>query len=441
MSIDFQCACGKTLRAPEAAQGKRARCPRCGAISVVPASAPVPSAGQAPTDEYELKEMEPLRTPAAASTRLMPVVQAPARPTYKAAAPSSPSLSISRPGVRRFSYLLLPLLLIPLILSAFQPHENIGDKIAQTVAAHPEVADQLKPFVDANGDLVVAEDHENQFFAAFPNDRLEGALLAHESQAHWLLALGFAGAYLAFLIVAFPLAARHFKGLLFAGIFTGTAGIILLLIFQFAAFHMPLIIPRGIISLVFLIIKLIGYSYSLADDPNNGFLLSFIGFTCGVGLCEEVTKAIPLLFRIKPTPGEDDPTWNSLFLWGLASGIGFGIAEGIMYSGHYYNGIEGPQMYLVRFLSCVVLHAMWAGAVGISVYRRQGDLLGAGDHWTYSFRVVQIVAIPMVLHGLYDTLLKKEHDGPALVVAVATFAWLAYQIETQRRREPAALAV
>ena len=189
---------------------------------------------------------------------------------------------------------------------------------------------------------------------------------------------------------------------------------------------------------MFLVIKLIGWSYSLADNPDNGFVLSFIGYTCGVGLCEEFTKAIPLLIRIKPTPGEEDPTWNSLLLWGLASGIGFGIAEGIMYSGRYYNGLEGSGIYYTRFMSCVFLHAMWAGAVGVSIYRHQGDLLNAGDNWTYFFRVVLIIIVPMTLHGLYDTLLKKDLDGWALVVALATFAWLAYQIERQQRAEPVA---
>ena len=161
-----------------------------------------------------------------------------------------------------------------------------------------------------------------------------------------------------------------------------------------------------------------------------------IGFTCGVGLCEEVTKAIPLLFRVKPVPGQEDVSWNSMLLWGLASGVGFGIAEGIMYSGDYYNGIEGPGIYAVRFLSCVVLHAMWAGAVGITIYRMQGDLNDSENGWTYCARVVWIVLVPMVLHGLYDTLLKKDHEVIALLVAVVTFGWLAFQIERQERAEP-----
>jgi hypothetical protein len=41
----------------------------------------------------------------------------------------------------------------------------------------------------------------------------------------------------------------------------------------------------------------------------------------------------------------------------------------------------------------------------------------------------------MVLHGLYDTLLKKEMNGMAFAVALASFGWLAWQIESMRRQE------
>jgi len=43
-----------------------------------------------------------------------------------------------------------------------------------------------------------------------------------------------------------------------------------------------------------------------------------------------------------------------------------------------------------------------------------------------------MIAIPMVLHGLYDTLLKKELDFLALVVAAASFGYLAWQISRLR---------
>ena len=44
---------------------------------------------------------------------------------------------------------------------------------------------------------------------------------------------------------------------------------------------------------------------------------------------------------------------------------------------------------------------------------------------------------PMVLHGAYDTLLKKEMNSWALLVAGVSFLWLVFQIETARRKDPA----
>ena len=75
---------------------------------------------------------------------------------------------------------------------------------------------------------------------------------------------------------------------------------------------------------------------------------------------------IPLLFFLKrdATMG-----WRSAALWGLASGIGFGVSEGVMYAGDSYNGLSGGDIYLVRFISCVALHAMWAAMAAIAVAR------------------------------------------------------------------------
>jgi hypothetical protein len=51
--------------------------------------------------------------------------------------------------------------------------------------------------------------------------------------------------------------------------------------------------------------------------------------------------------------------------------------------------------------------------------------------------VLKVQAVPMVLHGLYDVMLKKEMDGSALIVAVISFVWLAFMIERSRREEGA----
>src|SRR5262249_20877134 len=157
--------------------------------------------------------------------------------------------------------------------------------------------------------------------------------------------------------------------------------------------------------------------------PENGFFLSFIGYTCGVGLCEEVVKALPLFWIYRRGT---EQTWRGAFLWGLASGAGFGIAEAIMYSGRYYNGIHGPEIYLVRFISCVALHALWTGSVGITLNQRQHLIQEDISWYEYIPRVVLIVGVPVILHGLYDTFLKKDINAGALAVAIGSFLWLAF---------------
>jgi RsiW-degrading membrane proteinase PrsW (M82 family) len=189
--------------------------------------------------------------------------------------------------------------------------------------------------------------------------------------------------------------------------------------------HGRAVVGRSILVIFFWIAKLIGLSYQAALDPENGFWVSFLGFTAGVGLLEEVCKALPVLWRYRR---QADDNWRGAFLWGLASGAGFGIAEGVMYSANYYNGVFGSGIYLVRFVSCVALHALWTGSVAIAIQQRQGLIQGAERWHDFIAPTLVYVAVPMVLHGLYDTLLKKDMAGCALVVALASFGYLAFQV-------------
>jgi RsiW-degrading membrane proteinase PrsW (M82 family) len=194
-----------------------------------------------------------------------------------------------------------------------------------------------------------------------------------------------------------------------------------------------IIVGRSIIVLLFYIVKFIGFSYRAAMDPDNGFLLSFFGFTFGVGLCEELTKALPVVFYVR---GGNKLDWRGACLWGLASGIGFGVAEGIMYSSEFYNGLSGGGAYFVRFISCVGLHATWGASVAIMAWRRR-DLLQNGESWQdLAVSLLYILAVPMVLHGLYDTLLKQDMAGIALLVALASFGWLIALTEWTRSTSP-----
>jgi hypothetical protein len=49
---------------------------------------------------------------------------------------------------------------------------------------------------------------------------------------------------------------------------------------------------------------------------------------------------------------------------------------------------------------------------------------------------VLTISIAMTLHGLHDTLLKKDQDALSFAVAVISFGWFAYQVETMRRTDP-----
>ncbi len=139
-----------------------------------------------------------------------------------------------------------------------------------------------------------------------------------------------------------------------------------------------------------------------------------------MGLCEELVKAAPVILRFR---SEDQLSWQGACLWGLASGIGFGVAEGIIYSSDFYNGVHTWPVYYVRFLSCVSLHAVWSGAVGIMVWRCRDQWNDV--EWSDLFvTLVVVLGVPVVLHGLYDTLLKKDYPAWALVTALASFGWL-----------------
>jgi RsiW-degrading membrane proteinase PrsW (M82 family) len=180
--------------------------------------------------------------------------------------------------------------------------------------------------------------------------------------------------------------------------------------------------------LLFYIVKFIGFSYHAATDKNTGFWLSFLGFTFGVGLCEEITKALPVIIWLRKDNKLD---WRAACSLGLASGVGFGVAEGIMYAGHYYNGVMPFDIYLTRFISCVALHATWTAAVCLMAKQNLAGF-DSNDATDWAKHLLIIISVPAVLHGLYDTLLKKEMEGYALLIALASFAWLAFMIERSR---------
>jgi RsiW-degrading membrane proteinase PrsW (M82 family) len=431
--IAITCAgCGKRLKARDELAGKILPCPNCGHRVQVPE-----------TDEdiasYLLQDEATAvpDPPAAAAARVTADDEPAPRPRsatppsakpHKPAAVSLPQITSNEPPMwLRHLHWLLVLALLPLALSLLGADDqgDLEKRFEDTFKDSP-IDVQLR-LVQMEEKLEKGEATKADLFSLMPGHKLKGAFLPHGSFAHWGFAAGSAVLFMTFLLLLSAQKTAQPLNLLGIGLFTATIGILLLLVLQVAANWSQGVWLRGgnIVVVILYIVKFIGYSYQAALDPDNGFFLSFMGYTLGVGFCEEVCKALPLLWIYRRTPLQ---SWRSAFLWGLASGAAFGISEGIMYAGNYYNGVSGPSIYVVRFISCVALHALWAGSVAVTIHQKQEMIQGEISWYEYIPRLYFIVGVPMVLHGLYDTLLKKELNAAALAVAVLSFLYLAFQI-------------
>ena len=432
MSIAFNCAaCGKSYHVKEELAGKKAKC-KCGNVFVVPNESTAEDDILGFKEEVAAHKPPPVRPPPAVAT--VKHVATPAQVAKpQAAKPRAvavhPALMESerRGGLRRFAYLALLLALAPLVWSTvvrddFDPEAALE----QTIEHHPEIAPKIAQIMKSE------QATEEDLFNALPDHKVEGAWLSRDTWQHWFYALLSSAAFTGLLLLAFPKATESVPKLLAVGAFTATVGIFLLLGFQYVAdwtqgFWLR---GRGIIVLLFYIVKFIGFSYRAALDPETSFVLSALGFTFGVGLCEEICKSLPVLVHYQ---SKAEWPWKTACVVGLISGVGFGVSEGITYSSDFYNGISSGQIYVVRFVSCVALHAVWSGSAAIFIFRHHGQMHEQESAWGVALVWVMLVSIPMLLHGLYDTLLKKDHSGWALAAALVSFAWFAWQIEKARQ--------
>ena len=439
--IPVQCTgCQQKYKAPEAAAGKSIKCKACGVAIAIP-KPPEPEPEQIAADIL-LNDATFMGNPLGAHNESMafgymvsdedapvqrkkiPVSYSP--PTPKIDVATLPPLSADEaPFWRRHLHWLLVLAMVPLCLSLMfdNPSKDLEQRFVETLR-------QLSP---AERITVLAklqsEPDLDDLINALPERKFKGAWLGRDTGYHWLIALGATVLYFVFFLFLASDGSAKFWHVLLAGLATGTIGVLLLLLVQAIASGTDGRIGggRGIGALIFFVFKFIAFSYDAASRPENGFLLSFFGYTMGVGLCEELVKLLPLLMFWKiADPDTDSKAWRGLLIWGLASGAGFGICEGIMYSHRYYNGLSDANIYFVRFLSCVALHAVWSGSVGLTMYLQQGKFLEASDWFQWIVLVVSIIAVPMVLHGLYDTCLKKDYNIAAIGVAIASFGWLAF---------------
>jgi protease PrsW len=140
----------------------------------------------------------------------------------------------------------------------------------------------------------------------------------------------------------------------------------------------------------------------LYEASKLGFVQRLLGSIFGVGLLEEVCKALPVYLMLRQQKLSDP---HSAAFYGAMSGLGFAIAEGAAYSIRYAFGLTAGNLgfgsYVaantIRFVSLPLFHAVLAGIVGYFMGlaavnpSRRGIILTLG------------IAIAATLHGIYNT--------------------------------------
>lgn len=135
--------------------------------------------------------------------------------------------------------------------------------------------------------------------------------------------------------------------------------------------------------------------YYFCDSP---LPIRILGFVFGVGLMEELVKLCPLLFICHKAKEPIIP--QTLVFYGLMSGIAFGVYEGIEYQLSTNAELDYSTSYflnIARMTSLPFLHAVWCGIAGYFI---------SFAHLYPKYRIslyFLALAIPMVLHGVYDS--------------------------------------
>ena len=346
MPIAVRCpACGQNHKVADRAAGRTLACLKCKTAMTVPQPAPAEPATPAssPAAAKPPKPV-PAKPPAASLSSLLddfPGLQTPAphveppapvfdddvpgldradpqpleftfpsgrhtaagaeqtlRLTPAAARQLPPVVSHELPLWRRHLHWLLVLALVPLVvllLTQSQEKPFLDQLTERLEELTPDELAKLQPLLE---DVDSQDMDALDILLALPDQRLTGALLARGSSTHWLMALAATIVYMAFFMFLASGGVAKPLHILATGLFTATIGITFLLLIQWLAETSRgyVLIGFSIVVLFFYIFRFIAFSYEAADDPDNGFVLSFLGYTLGVGLCEEFVKAMPVFF-------------------------------------------------------------------------------------------------------------------------------------------------
>lgn len=194
--------------------------------------------------------------------------------------------------------------------------------------------------------------------------------------SYWLIALYFSGLWSLFFYYLFRTPQIENKICALCYFFTGIVSVAGLLIIQAAP-------PWTLL-------------YQMAKSGD--VFPRFVGMLLGVGINEELCKAAILFWLVK-RPGKLMIPQSVVF-YGMMSGLGFGIYEGVDYQRNINRAMEIDTAYflnMLRLTSLPFLHAIWTGIAGYFI-----SFAALYPRRQYGLWIVAI-GIPALFHAIYNT--------------------------------------
>jgi RsiW-degrading membrane proteinase PrsW (M82 family) len=165
--------------------------------------------------------------------------------------------------------------------------------------------------------------------------------------------------------------------------------------------------------------------------------LQLVGYVLGVGVREEMTKALPLLVLAAFTTRMKNPL--SGLVLGFMSGIGFAVAENVLYvyktvssavsmtqeTGHLANLLVPVYNNVIRMAMGPFVHGCLAGIFGYFIS------LSTVDPRRRFFLLVAGLGLAASLHGLYDTVVGYSPLVALLVQAMTYVLLMTYILKAR----------
>lgn len=190
----------------------------------------------------------------------------------------------------------------------------------------------------------------------------------------------------------------------------------------------------GIPTLLFSYASVLPRAYTAMAHSGSG-VMSLLGYVLQVGVCEELTKLIPVLAYLGWKRKQASPL-NAVLI-GVFSGLGFAAFENMSYGesaifrsvvlaerAGLRGAAAGTQMAMVnvllRSLSLVFCHAVWSGIFAYFV------VAGFASGKRFLAMTLIGLAVSSVLHGAYDWLTGVQMTAATFVVVMSFVMFYAY---------------